>query len=364
MAVGITRLSDLIVPAIWYPYFSQLSSKTSAFLMSGVMDRSPQYDQMALSQGLSANIPFTRPLVERALPWKADGTNAVTAEKLVATQMNVPFIKRRHKLGWNQLANHIAGTSGMLHLGKASWGQEIKINPGDTSNLLANLMMDLWNEDLQQTVVSVLNGCFASTTNVNTFSDTPPGLTSQSIDASITTGTISVSNRVSPATLGRAAGVLSDRGSTLSTLAIHPEVYYGNILPNNVTPNFQTSDQQWQIPRYLQYQIILDDTLPVDRALPAYPKYTSYLFAPGSIAFGDGKLDALTGAEVQRDVDQAEEFLHTRRAYLVQPKGMSYAGAVPNTGEGPSDATFGLGASWSRCDFAKNIGIVRLITNG
>jgi hypothetical protein len=364
MAVGITRLQDLVVPAIWYPYFSQLSPKTSAFLMSGVMDRNPSYDDMALSKGLIANVPFTRPLVERAQAWKADGTNATTAEKMVTAQMNVPLLKRRHKLGWNQLANHIAGTTGILTMGKASWGEEVKISPGDTSSLLANLMIDLWNEDLQQTVFQVLTGCFASTANANGFVDGTAGLVSQSIDATITTGVISVGNRVSPATLGRAAGVLSDRGSTLTTLAIHPEVYYGNLLPNNVTPNFQTSDQQWQIPRYLQYNLILDDTLPVDRALPAYPKYTSYLLAPGSIAFGDGKLDALTGAEVQRDVDQAEDFLHTRRAYLVQPKGMSYVGAAPATGEGPSDATFATGASWNRCDYAKNIGIVRLITNG
>lgn len=364
MAVGITRLSDLVVPQIWYPYFSQLSPKTSAFLMSGIMDRTPEYDDMSLSRGLSANVPFTRPLVERSSPWKADGTNTTTSEKLVTSQMNVPFIKRRHKLGWNQLAAHIAGTTGILTMGKASWGREVKITPGDTSALLAHLMTDLWNEDLQQTVFQILNGCFASTTNTANVTDTPLGLTSQSVDASIATGTIAAANRVSPATLGRAAGVLSDRGNTLTTLAIHPEVYYGNLLPNNITPNQQTSGQDWQIPRYLQYQLILDDTLPVDRTLPAYPKYTSYLFAPGSIAFGDGKLDALTGAEVQRDVDQTEDFLHTRRAYLVQPKGLSFGGAVPSTGEGPSDATFALGTSWQRCDFSKNIGIVRLITNG
>jgi hypothetical protein len=322
------------------------------------------YDDLALSPGLSANIPFTRPLVERATGWKGDGTNSTTAEKIVMSQMNVPFLKRKHKLGWNQLASHVAGTSGLLTLGKASWGREVKINPGDTSALLANLMTDLWNEDLQQTIIQILVGCFASTTNTANITDGTAGLGTNSVDASITTGTITSANRLSPATLGQASGALSDRGNTLTTMAIHPEVYYRNILPNNITPNQQISGQDWQIPRYLQYNIILDDTLPVDRTLPAYPKYTSFLFAPGSIAFGDGRLDALTGAEVQRDIDQTEDFLHTRRAYIVQPKGMSYTGAVPTSGDGPSDATLALGASWARCDYSKNIGIVRLITNG
>lgn len=367
MATGITRLSDLVVPAIWYPYFSQLSPKTSAFLQSGIMARSSEYDSMALSNGLSANVPFTRPLIERSSPWKADGTNTTTSEKMVASQMSIPFIKRRHKLGWNQLAAHIAGTTDLVTMGRASWGREVKITPGDTSATLGYLMADLWNEDLQLTLFRILDGCFASTTNTPNLSlgdPSAPGLASQSLDTTIAVGVIGVGNRVSPATLGRAAGLLSDRGNSLSTLAIHPEVYYGNLLPNNITPNQQTSGQDWQIPRYLQYNLILDDTLPVDRTLPAYPKYTNYLFAPGSVCFGDGKLDALTGAEVQRDVDQTEDFLHTRRAYIVQPKGMSYAGGVPASGEGPSDATFAIGANWQRADYTKNIGIVRLVTNG
>lgn len=368
MATGITRLNDVVAPQVWYPVFYQQSALTSAFLLSGIMDRGSSlsgvnYDQLALSQGFNANVPFTRPLVERATGLKGDGTNSTTAEKIVMSQMNVPFLKRKHKLGWNQIANHISGLSGLLTMGKASWGYEAKITPGDTSMQLAYMMTNLWNEDLQQTVFSVLNGCFASTTNTANVTGTP-GLASNSVDASIATGVIGPSNRISPITLGQAAGALSDKGSTLSTLAVHPDVYYRNILPNNITPNFQTSGQEWQIPRYLQYNIILDDTLPVDRTLPAYPKYTNYLFAPGSIAFGDGKLDAITGAEVQRDVDQMEDFLHTRRFYIVQPKGMSYEGAVPDSGDGPSDAAFALGASWSRCDFSKNIGIVRLITNG
>jgi len=365
MATGITRLSDLVIPQIWYPYFSQLSDKTSALVQSGILARSEEYNAMAGSKGLKATVPFTRPLVERSRGWKADGTNTTTAEKITTAQMDIPFLKRFHKLGWNQLSAHIAGLGDLLRMGRASWGQNVKINPGDTSATLGYLMADLWNEDLQQTLFAVLDGCFASTTNVTGVTDgSPTGMAGQSIDASITTGVIGVANRVSPATLGRAAGVLSDRGNTLTTLAIHPEVYYGNILPNNITPNFQTNSQDWQIPRYLDYQLLLDDTLPVDRTLPAYPKYTSYLFSSGSICFGDYKMDELTGAEVTRDADQAEEFLFTRRCFLIQPKGLSYAGAVPASGDGPTDATLALGASWQRADYTKNIGIVKLVTNG
>lgn len=364
MALGTTRLADLVQEQNWYDYFYQRTNKTSALTLSGILDQTPEYDAMSLMQSTGMNMRFVQPLRERSRGWKADGTNVTTSEKFVTAQMYVPFIKRYHKLGWNQLAAHIAGLSDFVSMGRASWGQNVKIQPGDVSAALALMMRNLWNEDLQQTLIAVLNGMFASTTNIANFTDGTAGMASQSIDASITTGTITAANRISPATLGRSAALLSDRGGDLTTMVIHPQIYYGNLLPNNITPNFQASGQDWQIPRYLDYNIILDDTLPLDLTLPAYPKYTSYLFGKGSVCFGDGKLDSLTGAEVTRDADQAEEYLFTRRSYIIQPKGVSYAGAIPVSGEGPSDATFATGASWSRSDFAKNIKITRLITNG
>lgn len=364
MALGTTRLADLIQSVIWGEYFYRLTNRTSALVLSGILDRTPEYDAMSLMESTGMNMKFVQPLQERARGWKADGTNVTTSEKFQTAQMYVPFLKRYHKLGWNQLAAHIAGLSDFVSMGRASWGQNVKIQPGDTSAALAIMMRDLWNEDLQQTLIACLNGIFASTTNIPGFTNGTAGMASQSIDASITTGTITATNRISPATLGRSAALLSDRGGDLTTMVIHPQVYYGNLLPGNVTPNIQASGQDWQIPRYLDYNIILDDTLPIDLTVPAFPKYTSYLFGKGSVCFGDGKLDGLTGAEVVRDADQSEEYLFTRRAYIIQPKGVSYAGVVPVSGEGPSDFSFATGASWNRSDFTKNIKITRLITNG
>jgi hypothetical protein len=366
MATGTTRLADLVQEQNWYDYLYLKTNKTSALTLSGIFDQTPEYDNMALMPSSGINMRVVQPLRERARGFKADGTNVTTSEKFVTAQMYVPFLKRYHKLGWNQLAAHIAGLSDFVSMGRASWGQNVKIQPGDTSAALALMMRDLWNEDLQQTLIALLNGVFASTTNVANFTtdNTTPGMASQSIDASITTGTITAANRISPATLGRSAALLSDRGGSLTTMIMHPQVYYGNLLPSNITPNFQTSGQDWQIPRYLDYNIILDDTLPLDLTNPAYPKYTTYLFGKGSICFGDGKLEPITGAEVIRDADQAEEYLFTRRFYMMQPKGISYAGATPVSGEGPSDADFSVGTAWKRSDFVKNINITRLITNG
>jgi hypothetical protein len=365
MAIGTTRLSDLVVPEVWYPYFVQQSVKTSALLRSGILMMSEEYNRLAGNAGLKFDIPFLRPLVERSNEWRADGTNSTTAEKLVAGTTTTALRKRRHKLGMNDLAAHISGISTIVRMGKASWGFNASIEPGDMSGALAFMMTNLWNEDLQASLISVLKGSFASTTNVANVNDSnSPGLAELNLNVAVTTGTITSANKVSPVTLGRAASLLGDFGGMLSTLIVHSDVYFANLQPSNITPQQQTNSQTWAFNKYLDYNLIFDDQLPVDRTNPLYPVYTSYLIAPGAIAFGEAELAPGLGAEITRDGDQAEDFLHTRKAYFMQPQGVSYAGTVPAHGAGPSDATMELGATWARSNFIKNIGMVQIKTNG
>lgn len=365
MATGTTRLTDLVTPAIFYDYLHQQSTKTSALIKSGVFARSPDYNDMAGSKGTALSIPFTRPLTERSRTWKADGSNDTTAEKLISGQMTVPLLKRRHKLGWNDLAMHIAGITDLFSMGKASWGYQAKITPGDNSSKLLMMLTNLWNEDIQQTLISILTGMFASVTNVASVADaSATGLAGLNLDVAITSSTITALNKINPQTLGKAASLLGDYGSRLRTMMVHPEIYYNGMLPSNITPSLQTSSQDWQVPTYLDYQVILDDTLPVDRTLPLYPKYTTYVLAPGAVAFGDNDLGYLTGMALTRDEDQTEEYLHTRKAMIMQPIAASYVGPIPADGGGPTDAMLATAANWSRADSIKNIGIVRIVTNG
>jgi len=218
----------------------------------------------------------------------------------------------------------------------------------------------------------MLNGCFASTTNVANWTELNgknPGLQDLVLNANLNStqvtanAAVGIANRISPLTIGGAQSLLSDRANKLTTIAMHPNCYNLNILPNNITPNLQTTSQVWNIPRYLDLDIILDDTLPVDLTNPLYPKYTSYLFAKSSIMFGDNQMSSGEGAELQRDVDNTEDFLTTRRKYMIQMGGMSYSGSYGSGGEGPSDADLATAANWQRADDIKNMGIIKLVTN-
>lgn len=372
MAVNVTRLADIVNPIIFYPYTYEFSVKTNAFIQSGILARSAEYDQMAGSKGSAVTIPFLRPYSGRSIAWKADGSNTSDSIKQTSAQMGVPFMRRRAKFAWNNLAAAIAGISGTYTMGRASWGYNAIAQPGDATLNLAHYLSDFWNEDLQQTVFAMLNGCFGSTTNVAGWTELNgknPGLQDLILDSTLSTAqvtasaTIGLANRISQVTIGGSQSLLSDRGNKIDTIAMHPTCYYTNILPNNITPNLQTTSQVFKAPRYLDLDIILDDTLPVDRANPLYPKYTSYLFAKSSIMFGDYKMDSGEGAELFRDVDQTEDFLTMRRKSLVQMGGMSYVGSYGVAGEGPSDADLATAANWQRADDIKNMGIVKLVTN-
>ena len=367
-----TRLIDVVDPVIFYDYLYQFSVKTSAFLKSGILHRAAEYDAMAGSKGSAVITPFLRPYVGRSQAWRADGTNTAEAIKQTSAQMAIPYIRRRAKMGWNNLAASIAGISGLYTMGPSSWGYNAIAQPGDMSLNIVHYITDFWNEDLQATIIAMLNGCFSSTTNVAGWTELNgrnPGLQDLTLNATLssaqmTSGApIGMANRISPVTIGGAQSLLSDRGGKIDTIAMHPTCYYTNILPNNLTLNQQTTSEVWNVPRYLDLDIILDDTLPVDRTNPLYPKYTNYMFAKNSIMFGDYKMIGGEGAELDRDVDQTEDFLTTRRKYLVQMAGMSYSGTYGTGGEGPSDADLSLPANWQRSDDIKNMGIVQLITN-
>jgi len=147
MAIGtnVTRLADIVNPAIFYPYTFQFSVKTSAFVKSGILARSPEYDTMAGSKGSAVNIPFLRPYVGRSIAWRADGTNSADSIKQASAQMAIPFMRRRAKMAWNNLADAIAGIQGVFQMGRASWGYNAIAQPGDATSDLAHYIADFCN---------------------------------------------------------------------------------------------------------------------------------------------------------------------------------------------------------------------------
>lgn len=89
--------------------------------------------------------------------------------------------------------------------------------------------------------------------------------------------------------------------------------------------------------------------------------YTSYLFAEGAIARGEGVPAALTPFETDRDSLASTDILINRRAFVLHPQGMAWAPASTLTGATPSNVELATGANWTRVADVKKMGIVKLV---
>ena len=89
--------------------------------------------------------------------------------------------------------------------------------------------------------------------------------------------------------------------------------------------------------------------------------YTTYLFAEGAVARGEGVPAALTPFETDRDSLASTDIIITRRAYVLHPQGMAWQPASALAGATPSNAELATGANWSRVADVKKMGIVKLV---
>jgi len=86
--------------------------------------------------------------------------------------------------------------------------------------------------------------------------------------------------------------------------------------------------------------------------------YTTYLFARGVIGRGDGTPVDFVASETDRDSLAGEDYLITRRAFVLHPFGIKWIGTA--SGATPSNSELENGANWKRVYEPKNIGLVAI----
>ena len=86
--------------------------------------------------------------------------------------------------------------------------------------------------------------------------------------------------------------------------------------------------------------------------------YTTYLFARGVIGRGDGTPVDFVPSETDRDSLAGEDYLITRRAFVLHPFGIKWIGTPAGTT--PTNAELANGSNWKRVYESKNIGLVAI----
>jgi hypothetical protein len=147
---------------------------------------------------------------------------------------------------------------------------------------------------------------------------------------------------------------LGDSGNELRMVAMHSGAYYDLAgLDLSVGGSFSQSQIDTRISAespefasFLRRGVIIDDSLPVQYGAGTDGKdvYTSYLFAPGALAYATAP--AKVPVEDERNKFKGIDYLINRMHYMIHPNGLSWVGN--SASNGPSNTELATPSNWEK----------------
>ena len=356
--MAVTKIADVIVPEIFDAYVVEKTAEKSKVLQSGIAVANPKLNELVTAGGLTMNMPFWQDLTgdDEVLSDSSPLTpGKITAEKDIAA-----LLLRGRAWGANDLAGALAGDDPMRAIG--------------------DRVADYWARQEQKTLLAVLAGIFASA-----------DMTDHILNVSTTA--------ISGSVVLNGKQLLGDSADKLQAIVMHSATFTDLQKQNLITTVMESgpSGSQIAIPTYLGYRVVTDDGMPTDQVYKAstdttvvsgknyytksgdvytkvanptgnpstssyyeedYKVYTTYLFARGVIGRGDGTPVDFVASETDRDSLAGEDYLITRRAFVLHPFGIKWIGTA--SGATPSNAELATGTNWKRVYEPKNIGLVAI----
>ncbi len=312
-----TKITDVIVPAIFAPYVIKRTMELSALVSSGIAVVNSELDSLVTGGGKLINMPFWKPLTgdDEVL---SDST-ALTPDKIAADADVAALLIRGRAWSANELAGALAGSDPMAAIG--------------------NQVAGWWARKEQGTLISVLNGIFATalaTSHVNNISGGTGAAAVISAEAILDTKQL-----------------LGDAADQLTAIAVHSAVFT-LLQKQNLIVYIPNSNGEVNIPTYLGYRVIVDDSIPNSGGV-----YNTYLFGAGVIGRGEGVPVSLTPVETDRDSLASDDILINRRAFVLHPFGVKFTSTAV-AGATPTNAELATGTNWAKVYEDKAIGMALL----
>lgn len=332
-------VSDIIQPELFLPYVVQRSAQLSNLVKSGIIDVDSTFSNLANGGGSHITMPFWNDLTgsDQVL----SDTGALVTKKISTSQDAAVIHNRGDSWSTNDLANILAGDSGMQRI--------------------IDLVATYWNRKEQDLLISTLEGVFASTAMA---------ASNVSNVASETTGGISATTVLNYNTFLNAKALLGDVSNKLTAIAMHSAVYFSLLKANLIT--FEPVSTQGQpIEKFLGLNVIVDDTLPTEVGSGGSAIFHTYLFGQGAIASGvatdNPKIEGGAGnstwqLEFGRVPLAGQNIMINRRRFILHPRGVKWLGASV-AGLSPTNAELALAANWLRVYDAKNTRLVMIRHN-
>lgn len=332
-----TKIADVIQPDRFAEYVIDKTTEKSELMYAGAVENNPKLNQLITGGGTVFTMPKWNDLGGKSQvlsDQRPINVNKITSKTELAT-----LLIRANAWGAHELAGAMAGD--------------------DPMKAIASLVSDWWVRDEKSNIMAILNGIFNITAD-STHND----LSALVHDVSAETGDAS---KISADAVLDAKQKLGDASDLLTMIYMHSATFT-TLQKQNVIQFIPVAESKIQIPTYLGYRVICDDSAPVEGS-GASRKYTTYLLSRGCIQRGIGKPATLTEVETDRDSLGSEDILINRQAKVLHPKGISWVGAGQTADVTPSDeelanastVTGATNNNWSRVADVKKIGIVKLV---
>jgi len=325
-----TKISDIIEPSVFAPYVIQRTSELSRLVQSGIIESNAQFDALASGAGSVFNMPYWDDLTGESE--ELSDSSSLTPDKIVADQDKA--VKHFRGKAWasNDLAKYLAGS--------------------DPMKAIADLVAAWHARDMQKVVLlNTLSGMFGTalaSTHVNDI-------------ASETGLSATDANLIGSDAVIDTAGLLGDAWEGIVAMCMHSKPFQ-RLQKLGLIETEALQDQNITINRFLGREVIVDDGMPKVAGSTNGFKYTTYLFAKGSIALGNGGPDSDEAVETDRDKLAGDDILIHRKHFILHPRGVAFTGTV--AGASPTKTELSTAANWTKKYEDKNIRVLKLVTNG
>jgi hypothetical protein len=341
--MALVQISDIIEPRVFTAYLQKLTTQLSAFVQSGVIERSPLFDELLVGGGRTFDLPHYNDLADTEANVSTDdpvGADDAVPEKITTGREVAQRHNRNQVWSASDLASALAGN--------------------DPMEAIARRVAAYWVRQEQTYLIRSLQGVILD----NIAADS--GDMVHDIGA-VGAATITAANLFSAEAFIDAAQTMGDHSDAIVAVAMH-SVVYTRAQKNNLIDFIPDARGETEIPTFLGRRVIVDDGIPTSTP-DTQLEYSTYLFGEGAFAQGIGS--PRVPVEVNREPiagrGGGQEFLHSRVEWLLHPRGFSWI-AGSQVDSSPTNAELALAANWNRTflstDDRKLIKLAELKTNG
>lgn len=332
------RIAEVYEPLTFNAAVQEKQEELNRFLQSGIMANDPALTAQAQVGGRTGELPFYEPLSVSTDP------DIMTDDP---TDLATPGDISHKKMIWYLAPLHRSWSTMNL-------ARDLALE--DPMGAIVNRVGKYWATANEKRLIASCNGILAD----NDANDSDDMFVN--IYSDVVAGSLTAANYINAESVLDAKQTMGDHAGALAAIAMH-SVTYTTLQKLNLIDYIPDSNGVVNIPQYLGYRVIVDDSLTVTAGSNT-PKYTTVLFSEGAFSMGYGRLSV--PSEVER-VENAgygagQDILHTRESIIIHPYGFQCldAGIASN---GASLAELALAACWDRVVARKQVGIAFLTHN-